>query len=235
MKILICGGTKTNNIKIALERRFTSGMSFCTEEQIENIDNLITRGETFDRAIVFEQSISANGMRNEAANMRKNICSFIERVKENFTKYEIVFITETRDKARIIVEETLDVAHVSTVLVKSPPYATSFITQLVSVELRQFDKGMVFTQSDVRTMVESESEEEDIIWSDENERSRGELIGTECTDTSVIKQLENFTYLFTRNEIKVIDLREEIERTQFSDEVKSRAVGNKTKEIVRKG
>lgn len=236
MKILLCGGAKTDNLIIALENRFKSGMSFCKEEFIRNIDNFIMRGESFDRAIVFEQSISRDGYINDIATFRKDVSTFIDKLKENFSKYEIVFVTETRDKARMIIEETIDVAHISIVIVKEPPYVTSFITQLVSTELRNFDKGIKFTQDDVRQMIEEENNEDDILWSDEIEMEKGETLSLDGEKGyDVENQFDNFEFVFTRRGIAVLDAKEEVEKMKFSDEIKSKKLGRKTKELVRKG
>ena len=62
MRVLVSGGLKTDAITRAMEKAFSDGsVLFESENFIKNIENFLSRGNYFDRAIIMEQSLTENG------------------------------------------------------------------------------------------------------------------------------------------------------------------------------
>lgn len=177
MRLLVMGGIKSGNIISVLAQRYKTSVTYAREDNLANFEQLILRGDTFDRALIFEQAINEDGLLLEEDKQRENIAKFIEKLTENFTKYEVIFVCENESMAKIIFQETMEIEPWSKILVKKPKYFVKFFTDLVSSELRELDKELIFDAARLKRILEEENEEEEIIWSDEVEHIEGEILG----------------------------------------------------------
>lgn len=242
MRILICGGKRTENLIKALRNKYKAEISFCYEPLVRNINSVIARGETFDRAVIFEQSLSEDGEITDRAVIGNTLSEALKAITNAYSQYELVFVAESKMMARTIKEETFEVRDISVVVLQlSSQYTVSFLAQLVQNELKDFDRGKVFTLEDVRQMMADESTYNDVVWSDEVEDTTGELMGEDIEGVvNAVDELENFEFSFGKGGITIEEIKQEtMEATEQarsetpSDEAeagrKAKRKGKKTK------
>ena len=103
MRVLISGGKKTINIVKSLENRFASGsVELTIEENIDNIESFLSRGDYFDRAIIIEQSWTKDGAQQDEIVLRRSINNFISIIKQKHNRdFSLIFIASTEKMAKI--------------------------------------------------------------------------------------------------------------------------------------
>lgn len=155
MKVLICGGAKTKNIVVGLEKKFGHiGVEFIVVNDITKIEEIYGKGEYYDRALICEQGITNDGLyREDEEKIRNNVCSFaISASMHNQNGANYVFLTADMEVAEIIHEELLPLRNESLVVVKASPYSIGFFASLIATDLDKIDETIVFkpvTEEDV--------------------------------------------------------------------------------------
>lgn len=155
MKVLVCGGAKTKNIVIGLEKKFGHvGIEFLVVNDIDSIEEIYGKGEYFDRALICEQGVTKDGLyRNEEERIRGSICNFaVSASMHNMAGANYVFLTADMEMAEIMHEELLPLRNDSVVVVKASPYSIGFFSSLIATDLDKLDSNIVFkpvTEEDV--------------------------------------------------------------------------------------
>ena len=146
MKVLISGGVLTRNIVDGISKKFTSsGVEFIVEPFIENIDSIYARGEYFDRAIIIEQSWTADYQDNDEYSWRNKINTFARQCRERMRQgMSLVFLTQTKEQAALAYEETFDVRAESIVVIKKPKYKAVFFNSLINFAFADFPESIVY-------------------------------------------------------------------------------------------
>lgn len=169
MKVLISGGIKTQNIVNGIASKFeNSGVDFIVVHYIEEIEDIFTRGEYFDRAIIIEQSWTNELEETDEMEMRQKLNEFArQEIGREARGVSYVFLTQTAESAAMVYEEILPIKSNSVVVVKAPRYSVSFFTSLVSCDLDQFPEEIVYTPriEDIQTE-DLEEEAGDVILRD---------------------------------------------------------------------
>lgn len=161
MRVLISGGKKTINIVNPIKERFASGsVELTMEEDIDNIESFLSRGEYFDKALILEQSWTKDGAQADESKLRASINNFVNIVRQKCSKEcTYIFIASTEQMARVALEETLELSETSRVLLKAPPYYVSFFTLLIKNELQDIPEQFIFKLDDTEDVVEPQDEQ----------------------------------------------------------------------------
>jgi len=152
MRVLISGGKKAINIVKSLENRFASGsVELTIEENIDNIESFLSRGDYFDRAIIIEQSWTKDGAQQDEIVLRRSINNFISIIKQKHNRdFSLIFIATTEKMAKIAWEETIDIQESSCVILKAPPYSVGFFASLVTKEMNDIPEYLIFKLNDLQ-------------------------------------------------------------------------------------
>lgn len=158
MKVLVCGGAKTKNIVVGLEKKFGHiGIEFLVVNDIDSVEEIYGKGEYFDRALICEQGVTKDGLyRNEEEKVRGSICNFaVSASMHNMAGANYVFLTADMEMAEIMHEELLPLRNDSVVVVKASPYSIGFFSSLIATDLDKLDRNIVFkpvTEEDVDSL-----------------------------------------------------------------------------------
>lgn len=165
MKVLFCGGNRSQNLIKAVQPRFRrGGVELGVEQNIENIGNYFLRGEYFDRVLVFEAGLTLDGEDLLDTNIRNRLAEFIQTVENRLPNATYIFIANTETMANIMYEESFIISDKCKVLYKELPLDASFCINLVSKNLDEFNKGLVYKPKDI----ENDTPIFDINWSTEH-------------------------------------------------------------------
>ena len=168
MRVLLSGGSKTNNILAAIQPRFKSGVEFTIENNIADIPKFLGRGDYFDRAIVMEQSWTEDDTILDEVKIRDGINSFIQTIRERFRNFEIVFVTSSEEMAKIVLEESIDITVYSTVILKKLPFYASFFTDLITLDIHKMPEKYIFDLKKAAGHIDAPTNIDKIMWSDED-------------------------------------------------------------------
>jgi cellulose biosynthesis protein BcsQ len=158
MKVLLCGGIKTGNIADALRSLRKEGIDFIVLKYLEEIEDLFTRGEYFDRAIIIEQSWNKDNTETDEYKIRYTLNSFASSQSSKKTRdIDYIFLTQSEKSAEIVFEETLPLRQHSIVIVKESPYTAGFFKSLVLNKFDEFPDDIVYNPLKVDKEHEAEN------------------------------------------------------------------------------
>lgn len=149
MKVLLCGGKKTANIEYSIKPKFeTSGDTFKVVTFIENIyDEVFARGDSFDRAVIFEQGITRDFADREEYTLRDKLAAYTNMLGNLGTtgrKINTVFVTTDSDLAALIQEETSVISGRTAVLLTGKGYTVSFMCRLITTDVTKFPEEVLY-------------------------------------------------------------------------------------------
>ena len=146
MRILLSGGIKTQNIVSGIQKKFTaSGDDFIVIEYLDDIDDMFSRGEYFDKALVTEQSITRDYSITDEYTIRKRVNDFANIMKAKPRKFNFVFLAQEKTMANMIHEEILPILGESAVVLKEPPYTVPFFVSILVTDSKQLPDEIVYT------------------------------------------------------------------------------------------
>ena len=151
MRVVVCGGSKTQNIVSVLEKMFkSSGVDFITLKYLDEVSDIFVRGDYFDRAILIEQSWTLDNSRTDETEIRAALNNFANEMSSQNPNSgaDYVFLSQSAQMATIVSEEILSIKSCSELTVKEPPYRANLFRALVVAELGNFPKDIVFIPSD---------------------------------------------------------------------------------------
>lgn len=155
MKVLLSGGVKTDNILMAIQKKFlSSGEEFIVEKFIDDVGSIYARGDYFDKAIITEQSITREGSITDENEIRQRINNFAIENSRRQRKALFVFLTQREEMANIIYEEILPILNFSSVVYKQPPYSVQFFVTLVLKDVKQLPEDIVFKPAAITSDIE---------------------------------------------------------------------------------
>ena len=191
MRVVICAGTKTNNILIVVEKMLkSSGVDFISLQYIDEIENMFVRGEYFDRAILVEQSWTKDDRENNEISIREQLNNFANSmISQNTNKNsDYVFLSMSHWMATIVSEEILPIRSKSELVVKEPPYRANLFKALVLSELGHFPEEIMYKPENI---VSNDSTLNVEGYEDNNKNT----ISTEdLTPNNEIESLDDFEY-----------------------------------------
>lgn len=149
MRILLCGGAKTANIESAVRPKFdASGDSFQVVKYINDIyKEVFLHGDSFDRAIIFEQGITQDFQERDEYEIRTKVSEFATHMAQVGNKnMSYVFVTWDKDMANIISEEILSIVSMSTILLrpKKSPITVAFMIRAITTDVTKFPEEEVY-------------------------------------------------------------------------------------------
>ena len=161
MKILVVGGTKTQNIIKGLEKKFKmGGIEFIVVKYIEDIGDIYTRGDYFDRALIIEQCWNRDFEDLNEHNIRLRLNQFAKDEADRGRRgVDYVFLTQTNESASVVFEEILHIKMNSVIVVKKPRYSVNFFASLITCDLRQFPDDIVY-KHDINSIRDGEGKRE---------------------------------------------------------------------------
>lgn len=125
MRVVVSGGLKTKSLVNDLSSAFDVGtVEFTHENNLDNLKDLLSRGDYFDRALVMEQSWTYD--EEDADNeilLRNRLNEFSDFALSRLENCEFVFIATTVERAKMISEETLLLSERLVVILKQPRYS----------------------------------------------------------------------------------------------------------------
>ena len=106
MRVLVSGGLKTDAITRAMEKAFSDGsVLFESENFIKNIENFLSRGNYFDRAIIMEQSLTENGNNIDTDEIIGVVQRLAELITTKLLDQEVLFVLNTESIADLVSSE----------------------------------------------------------------------------------------------------------------------------------
>ena len=144
MKVLISGGVKTDNITNAMAKHFQASVDIASLQYITEIKDYLDRGDTFDRLIVMQQSITHNGDIEDPNQIASILEDFVDIVVNNLEEQEIIFIATNEDLAEIIYGITFNINNRAKIILyqDSAPFKTSFFKSCVTVDINNMDESI---------------------------------------------------------------------------------------------
>lgn len=161
MKIVLSGGVKTVNIRDGVAKKFqSSGDEFIVENFIDSIETIFTRGDSFDKALITEQSISKDGAIKSEEELRQRVNNFASSSANRNRKNEsYVFLVQSEEMAELISDETFLIKNSSVVVLKTPPYSVNFFVTLLVNDITKIPENLVYKPSAVTSEVEEATAE----------------------------------------------------------------------------
>ena len=154
MKILLSGGFKTENIASAIRPKFESnGDEIVVEMFVENIENLYLRGESFDKIIVTEQSLTQDFKIKDDNVVRNRINTFAQQQELHDNK--IVFLTQYAKLASTILDEIVSIKDKSIIVLKQPRYTVTFFQELITSDFSQLPREWIYN---LETAIQNDTE-----------------------------------------------------------------------------
>lgn len=145
MRVLLSGGKKTYNIIDGIRKKFTtSGDDFVVIEYLDDILDMFSRGDYFDKAVIIEQSITRDGAITDEMQIRQRINKFSIDISKKVHKSNYVFLSQDEDIASMIYDEILPIANDSAVVFMKPPYKATFFADLIVKEAADLPREWVF-------------------------------------------------------------------------------------------
>ena len=163
MRVLIAGGIKTQNIVDGLKSKFTTGgIEFIVVHYIEDIEDIFTRGDYYDRALIIEQCWNKDFGDTDEDNMRARINDFAHLANSRHAKgVNHIFLAQTDEMAEQVYDEILPIKNDSVVVVKAPRYSVNFFASLITCDIEQFPESILYSPSVPEdTLVDTEVEVE---------------------------------------------------------------------------
>ena len=143
MRILLSGGFKTENIANAIRPKFESnGDEIVVEMFVENIENLYLRGESFDKIIITEQSLTQDFNIKDDNVVRNRINTFAQQQEVHDNK--IVFLTQYSRLASTILDEIVSIKDKSVIILKQPRYTVTFFQELITSDFSQLPREWIY-------------------------------------------------------------------------------------------
>ncbi|MEM4385408.1 MAG: hypothetical protein QXD03_02535 [Candidatus Anstonellales archaeon] len=198
MRVLVCGGIKTQNIINGISKKFeASGVSFIVVKSIDDIDNVLTRGDYYDKALIIEPSWNDDGNIIDEREMRIRISNFVNLVLEKkLTDSRYIFLAQSESMASMVYEEILYISNISTVVFKKPPYSVNFFTMLIRGEADSYPEDIVYKLKVTTEDIPEESmKDEDLYGIQEIDDLTSDLDGEFNSDMTLdMEQLLNVNY-----------------------------------------
>lgn len=145
MKVLLSGGKKTNNIVTGIQKSFTtSGDEFVVIEYLDDIMDMFSRGEYFDKALIAEQSITRDGMITDEMQIRQRVNKFANDISAKSSKNNYIFLSQSKEICGMIYDEILPIAHESAVVFMKPPYKATFFKELIIREASEIPSDWIY-------------------------------------------------------------------------------------------
>lgn len=145
MRILLSGGYKTQNIVDGIEKNFSSsGDDFLVIEFLDDIQDLFSRGDYFDKVLITEQSITREYTITDDLEIRRRISDFAILMSKKPKRYNYVFLTQKEELANMIHEEILPIMNDSVVVLKKPKYSVQFFVDLIVTDVKQLPADIVY-------------------------------------------------------------------------------------------
>lgn len=161
MRILLSGGFKTVNIANAIRPKFESnGDEIVVEQFVENIENLYLRGDSFDKIIITEQSLTQDFNIKDDNIVRNRINTFAQQQELHDNK--IVFLTQYSKLASAIIDETLSIKDKSIVVLKQPRYTVTFFQELITSDFSQLPREWIYgLENAIQTTIENNNRKQE--------------------------------------------------------------------------
>ena len=145
MRILVSGGIKTHNIVDGISKKFTSsGDDFVEVQFLDDILNIFSLGDYFDKALITEQSITRDKQIKDEMEIRQRVNKFAIEISKKPHKYNYVFLASDENMAQMIYDEILPIFDDSAVVLKEPPYKTTFFIDIIVTEAKDLPSEWVF-------------------------------------------------------------------------------------------
>lgn len=156
MKIVLSGGVKTVNIRDGVSKKFqSSGDEFIVENFIDSIETIFTRGDSFDKALITEQSISKDGSIKSEEELRQRVNNFASSSANRNRKNETyVFLVQSEEMAELIIDETFTIKNQSVVVLKTPPYSVNFFVTLLVNDITKIPENLIYKPAAVTSEIE---------------------------------------------------------------------------------
>ncbi|MBO5389808.1 MAG: hypothetical protein J6A59_17070, partial [Lachnospiraceae bacterium] len=227
MRILLSGGIKTQNIVSGIDKKFkASGDDFLVIEYMDDIMDIFSRGDYFDKAVITEQSITREYAITDESVIRRKINQFALSMVNLPKKYSYVFLTQTEQMAEMIHEEILPILNESAVVVKEPPYSVNFFVSIIVTDVNQLPPEIVFTPTlDIPDDLFDNDAEAELMNGMEGDDTE-QYVSKEITkdfdtelfgpDIDKVKPVKNVLTLDNHNDI--LDIPEELKGT-YEDEI----------------
>lgn len=164
MRVLLSGGLKTENIVNGIYSQFTAnGDEFVVVRYLDEIEEIFSRGDYFDKAVICEQSITRDNSITDEFELRSRVNDFALKMQRNTRKFNFVFLTQTPAMANIVHEEIFPIADTSVVVMKPPMYDAQFFVTLIVTDIRQLPSNIVYVPALIIPDTKPEDEDLDML------------------------------------------------------------------------
>ncbi len=145
MLVLLCNGRSSYSLAEQIRPRFRSGgVELDSLDNIEHIEEYLSKGIDFDRVVLLEDGLSLDGEDTKESSIRFRLESFINSIEDKLGNVTYVFIARTDKVAKMMYEETLTIQEKCRVILKEGTYPLTFMTRLLTKNLEDLNKGLIY-------------------------------------------------------------------------------------------
>ena len=161
MRVLLSGGRKTQNILDGINKKFnTTGDEFIIVEYLDDIMDIFSKGDYFDKALITEQSITRDGEIIDNLEIRRRVAQFSASISDRASRHNFVFLAADESIAEMIYDEILNIYDDSAIVLQSPPYGVNFFVRLIVTEAKELPSDWVYEPAlSVPEQIEVETQE----------------------------------------------------------------------------
>lgn len=153
MRVLICGGKKTDNIISVLTKKYNSGnIAIIGQSSIVEIGNVFERGDYFDRAIIIDKGLTDSNSVDQDDVIRQRLRDFVELFKNKCNKHTtLVFVCFDEHIATIISDETIEISPYLKILIREGKLDIGFFSKIITLTLDALPQNIVFSVDKIQT------------------------------------------------------------------------------------
>ena len=161
MNVLFVAGQKTERTVQALNKTLSStGVNIMTEMYLDDVQNVYSRGDSFDKIIVIEQAWTHNGqytlnsthtdMYGNKHTMKEDLIDFIADLYSRFNgSQQCIFMTKSDEVAEIIYNEIIQMQNNAVVVMTPTPLSVQFMTELVLRDIQAIDPNVLYQPKEI--------------------------------------------------------------------------------------
>lgn len=152
MKVLIVAGEKYNKLVEVAKTLYESSIDITGIKYLDDIRNYLNRGETFDRAVIFDKAYTLNDADTDVDSIKSRVANFVDEVQSRMSRYNLVFCATDDVIGLGIVEVTLNIGSNAIVISQgSQKVNKTFLSGVITTSMDNFsNKYKVLDMNDLR-------------------------------------------------------------------------------------
>ena len=163
MKVLISAGSGSHKLVEIYNNAFRESIEFDELPYLRDIDEYLGNGNTFDRLLVFEQSLTENGMITDASAISDVLARLTELMDSQLDKQEVIAVANTAVIADYIsMQMFMNESRVKVILFSESKYKVALLKALAYTAFNEIENdrilgSLVYKNNDSKGIFEEDS------------------------------------------------------------------------------